>query len=101
MRKEAKEHKFAPFPLLQSLTVDIVSIFDIDDKCSQLNALGFDCDLITENKVAVHAVPKLFADYKVDMEKLLDKVFPMDEINFDSLLDLIYAMKACKASIKA
>lgn len=101
MKLDAKNNKLTPFPLLQPLSVDILSCADPESKCEQLNSLGFDCDMITETKVAIHAVPRLFSDYKIDIEKLLDKVFPMETINFDALLDLIFAMRACRLSIKS
>ncbi len=101
MKKDAKENKLVPSPLLQALTVAVQAQPDLETKCEQLNTIGFDCNLIGENKVAVYAVPKVFSDYHVDIEKLLDKVLVMDAINFDAILDLIFAMRACRTSIKA
>jgi len=35
------------------------------------------------------------------MEKLLNHILYLDEINFDHILDKIFATHACKVSIKA
>lgn len=53
-------------------------------------------------KVSVYAVPQIFSLYKVDIAKLLDHVLSQEgELSFDHVLDMIFATKACKASIKA
>lgn len=54
-----------------------------------------------EQKMIVHAVPKVFVDYQIDMEKLLNITLHTSPLSFDMILDELYAMKACKASIKA
>jgi DNA mismatch repair ATPase MutL len=57
--------------------------------------------MLTENVVAIYAIPKVFVQYPVDISSLLDYVLYLDHITFDHLLDGIYATKACKSSIKA
>jgi len=57
--------------------------------------------LFGENKLIVHGVPKVFTDHQIDMEKLLNITLHKSPLSFDMILDELYAMKACKASIKA
>jgi hypothetical protein len=49
----------------------------------------------------IYAVPNVFQQYKLDIEKLIDKIIYMENITLDILMDNIFATKACKASIKA
>lgn len=74
---------------------------DIDKRITQLSDIGFDVDILTENSLAVYGVPEILSRYHVDIEKLLEKIIVMDNISLDHMTDLIFAMKACKASITA
>ncbi|MEI8092332.1 MAG: hypothetical protein WCG98_09515, partial [bacterium] len=65
------------------------------------NDLGFDCALISENKLVVYAVPQIFVMYRVDIDVLLNHILYLPEIAYDHILDKIFASKACKISIKA
>ena len=38
---------------------------------------------------------------KIDMEKIFNHILYLDTINFDHILDKIFATHACKVSIKA
>ncbi len=87
--------------LLQPLTVDIQSMPSIQEKINQMNDLGFDCALISENKLVVYAVPQIFVMYRVDIDVLLNHILYLPEIAYDHILDKIFASKACKISIKA
>jgi hypothetical protein len=51
--------------------------------------------------MVVYAVPNIFVTYPVDLEKLFNHVLYLDRINFDHILDGVFATKACKTSIKA
>jgi len=51
--------------------------------------------------MVVYSVPKVFVTYPVDLEKLFNHVLYLDDINFDHILDGVFATKACKTSIKA
>ena len=57
--------------------------------------------MIGENKVAIYSVPQVFSVYKIDMEKVFNHILYLDTINFDLILDKIFATHACKVSIKA
>jgi DNA mismatch repair ATPase MutL len=57
--------------------------------------------MIGENKLAIYSVPQVFSVYKIDMEKLFNHILYLDTINFDYILDKIFATHACKVSIKA
>ncbi|NOZ43653.1 MAG: hypothetical protein GXP45_00495 [bacterium] len=94
-------HALKPEKLLQAISIDISYSPQINEQIAQLNKLGFDCNLLGENKIIVYAVPQIFIKYKVDLETLFEQIRHMEEINFDHILDKIFASKACKASIKA
>lgn len=87
--------------LLQPIIIEIASIPNLDQKLDEINALGFDISLIGENKIAIYSVPQVFSVYKIDMEKVFNHILYLDEINFDHILDKIFATHACKVSIKA
>jgi DNA mismatch repair ATPase MutL len=47
-------------------------------------------------------VPQVFTKYQVDIEKLLEHLLSQEgEMSLDHVLDMIFATKACKTSIKA
>ena len=87
--------------LLQPLVFDVSVRPDIESKIAQICALWFDVSLISDTKVVVYAVPQIFSMYKVDIDVLFTYIFSLEEISFDHVLDSIFAMKACKTSIKA
>jgi DNA mismatch repair ATPase MutL len=87
--------------LLQPITIEITNIPNLDQKLDEINALGFDVSMIGENKVAIYSVPQIFSVYKIDMEKVFNHILYLDIINFDYILDKIFATHACKVSIKA
>ncbi len=101
MKKKAHEEGLTPETLLQPVTIEFPKTMLLDEKIEQLQSLGFDLSLFGENKLIVHAVPKVFVDYQIDLETLLNITLHKDPISFDIILDELYAMKACKASIKA
>jgi len=86
--------------LLQPLLVEIPQIPNIKEKINQVNKLGFDCSFFSENRLIVYAVPQVFAMHKVDFEKLFNNIFYLDEVNLDHVLDKIFALSACRTSIK-
>lgn len=87
--------------LLQPLTIEIHEIPNIQEKIDAVNALWFDCALLSENKIVIYAVPQIFVVYRVDIEQLFTHIFSLDQINYDHILDKIFASKACKTSIKS
>ena len=87
--------------LLQPITIEITNIPNLDQKLDEINALGFDVSMIGENKVAIYSVPQVFSVYKIDMEKIFNHILYLETINFDYILDKIFATHACKVSIKA
>jgi len=90
-----------PEIMLQPLLLEIPKIADIDEKIVQINELGFDCSIFSDNRIIVYAVPQIFVMYKVDLEKLFTHIFYLEQISFDHVLDQVFASKACKTSIKA
>ena len=87
--------------LLQPLKFEVTQIAHLEQKIQELNQLGFEISLLSENVIVIYAIPKVFVQYPVDMWVLLNHVLYLEEITFDHLLDGVYATKACKASIKA
>lgn len=87
--------------LLQPVRFNVTDVVDLEEKIAQLNHLGFDCSLLSENMMVVYAVPNIFVTYPVDLEKLFNHVLYLEIINFDHVLDGVFATKACKTSIKA
>ncbi len=87
--------------LLQPITIEVTNIPNLDEKLDEINALGFDVSMIGENKVAIYSVPQVFSVYKIDMEKVFNHILYLETINFDHILDKIFATHACKVSIKA
>ncbi len=87
--------------LLQPLAIQVQGRADLAEKLEQLRELWFDCELLSENKIIVYAVPQIFTLYRVDIEKLFTHILSLEHISFDHLLDKIFASKACKISIKA
>ena len=90
-----------PETLLQPISIDLPRTVLIEEKIEELQNLGFDISMFGENKLIVHAVPKVFVENQIDMEKLLNITLHKSPLSFDIILDELYAMKACKASIKA
>ena len=99
--KMKKNTDFSKEPLLQPVKFNVTDVADLDKKIEEINEYGFDCSLLTENMMVVYSVPKIFITYPVDLEKLFNYILYLPEINFDHMLDGIYATKACKTSIKA
>jgi len=93
--------QLSPELLLQPLSIDIAKIANIEPKIQKLNQLGFDCSLLWDNKLVIYAVPKIFVIHKVDFENLFNHILYLETINFDHILNKIFATKACKTSIKA
>ena len=81
--------------------IQVTNIPNINEKIDEINGLGFDVSLIGENKIAMYAVPQVFSVYKIDMEKIFNHILYLETISFDHILDKIFAMHACKMSIKA
>lgn len=101
MKKRAANDGMVAEPLLQPVTVDLPQSMLMDEKLEQLQQLGFDVSLFGEHKLIVHAVPRVFVENQIDMEKLLHITLHKEPLSFESILDELYAMKSCKASIKA
>lgn len=102
LRNEAKEKHMVAEPLLQPITLEVMQRPDLAERFEQLRQLWFDIWMFGDNKIAVYAVPQIFSRYTIDIEKLLDHVLSQEgELSFDHVLDMIFATKACKASIKA
>ncbi len=97
--KVSQDH--SPENLLQPLRFEITQIPNLDEKIEELNWLWFEISMLSESMVVIYSIPKVFVQYPIDMQSLLNHVLYLDKITFEHLLDWIYATKACKSSIKA
>lgn len=96
-----RSQELVPETLLQPLKFEATQVPDLQGKIDELNGLGFEISFLSENVIVMYAIPKVFVQYPVDMNLLLNHVLYLEHITYDYLLDGIYATKACKASIKA
>ncbi len=87
--------------LLTPITIKIPQNIQIEEKIKQLYKLHFECELLSENLITIYTIPEIFEEYPIDFEKVFEKILFLDQINFDVLLDKIFATKACRISIKA
>ncbi len=101
LKKDLEQKWLESVPLLAPVSVEIIKDTDIDSKLEQLNELGFDVSLLSEQKAVIYAIPKVFEKYKMDLPALFQKLLTQEQINLDKILDTIWATKACKAAIKA
>lgn len=53
--------------LLQPLKFEVTQIAHLDQKIEELNQLGFEISLLSENVIVIYAIPKVFVQYPVDM----------------------------------
>ena len=97
--KLSQDH--TPESLLQPLKFEITQIPNLSEKIEELNALWFEISMLSDSVVVIYSIPKVFVQYPVDMQLLLNHVLYLEKITFEHLLDWIYATKACKGSIKA
>jgi len=101
LRIASKKEWLVAQPLLHPLSLNISQRAAIDEKIEQLWSLWFDVNLLSDTSLVFYAVPRILVEYKVDIEQLLESILDQDSITLDVLLDEKFAMKACKASIKA
>lgn len=97
--KRSQDH--SPENLLQPLKFEVSQILNLSEKIEELNQLGFEISFLSEQVIVIYAIPKVFVQYPIDINLLLNHVLYLEKIDFSHLLDGIYATKACKASIKA
>lgn len=90
-----------PEVLLQPLKFTITRIPNLEEKLEQLWSLGFDIGQISESSIVVYAMPRVFVQYPVELAKLLNYVWYLEEVSFDHIMEGVFATKACKTSIKA
>ncbi len=101
MKKDLEKNKLQPEIILNPISLKISWNIDIQPKIDELSKLWFDISFIWENTIAVYAIPNVFVKYNIDIEKILDNILNMEDINLDWIMDDIFANKACKTSIKA
>ena len=53
--------------LLQPLKFEVTQIAHLEQKIEELNHLGFEISLLSENVIVIYAIPKVFVQYPVDM----------------------------------
>jgi hypothetical protein len=53
--------------LLQPLKFEVTQIAHLEQKIEELNQLGFEISLLSENVIVIYAIPKVFVQYPIDM----------------------------------
>ena len=53
--------------LLQPLKFEVTQIAHLEQKIEELNQLGFEISLLSENVIVIYAIPRVFVQYPVDM----------------------------------
>lgn len=116
MKQHVRETGFTSEVLLTPLkTVPPKSLdpADLENKLEQLSSIGYDISPLWETSLVIYALPTVFANWKIDTELVLNRFWShetdMSQVSqvfqgvelFDTILDEIVGMKACKASIKA
>lgn len=74
---------------------------ELDPLITSLLPLGFDLSDFGNGKLIIHALPRIFQDYQVDIGAMFNQLRGAPEVSFDLILDAITGTKACKAAIKA
>ena len=108
MKKTIKEKWFISEMILQPFIIEYPKSCDIEEIIQALQSIWFDISTFPEEKVIIHAIPKVFAEYKIDIELVLNSIWAAENISqkkgselFGLIIDEVVGMKACKASIKA
>lgn len=101
MKKNFEENGKKPSILLTPISLSIQKLPDLDDKIAQLQTLGFDISPLGENTLIVYAVPTVLQTFQIDLNLILQKIIFLETPSLDSILNEIFATKACKLSIKA
>ena len=96
-----KKQNLNPEPLLQPLKYEITNVPNLSEKIEELNQLWFDISTLWENVIIVYSIPQIFTTNPIDLITLFNYVLYLEKINYDHLIDWVYATKACKTSIKA
>ncbi len=102
MKSNAIDNEFIPEPLLQPVSIKLAQTIPLDEKIRELSQRWFDVHAISDNAIAIYAVPKFLQVFIIDFELLFQKIlYSEQEITFGRILEEIFATKACKAAIKA
>ncbi len=109
MRKKVQDEWFQSDILLQAMSLEVPANLEIEPYIDFINKIWFDASRISESKIVIYAIPKVFSEYKVDVQIMMNRVrgveFPEKHNDpqeiFGLMVDEILWMKACKASIKA
>lgn len=59
--------ELAPETLLQPLKFEVSQIAGLEGKIEELNQLGFEVSLLSENVLVIYAIPRVFVQYPIDM----------------------------------
>jgi len=106
MKKKIAADGFHSEVLLQPLSLEIPKDIDIESKIELLSSIGFDASTLSEQKLVIYAIPRVFHERKVDIELIINRVRWAENTTtgpelFSLMVDEMVWMKACKASIKA
>ncbi len=100
MKIRAKED-VSRHTLLQPVSVSVSPWFLVSQYEETMQWLWFDVSALSDSQIAVYAIPSFFNSYIEDLEQIVRIIMSIDDPNYDTIADMLYAEKACKASIKA
>lgn len=100
MKVRAKEDS-AKHTLIQPIPVSLSPWFLVEQYEETLQNLWFEVSGLSDNQILVYAIPTFFTAYIEDLENIVRIIMSIDNPQYDTIADAIYASKACKTSIKA
>lgn len=87
--------------LLQPVPVSVSPWFLVSQYEETMQWLWFDVAALSDSQIAVYAIPTFFTSYIDDLAQIVRIIMSIDDPNYDTIADMLYAEKACKTSIKA
>jgi len=106
MKQKISTEGFQSEVLLSPLSLDAPKDVDLEKKLEMLQQIWFDVAELGQGKIVIYAIPRVFHEWKVDIELIINRVWWADPTSdwlslFSLMIDEMVGMKACKASIKA
>lgn len=90
-----------PQLLLTPLKIDIPKIVWIEEKLDKINWIWFDVSLISQNRALVYSLPKIFDEFKFDIQQTMNDLILSEKYDLRNSIEDILADYACKKSIKS
>jgi len=108
LRKKVDSWQYESTTLLSPISIQIPAHQDSAQISEILNSLKFETTIRWDHSLIIYKVPQFLVDYHIDIEKIIRFLFDWNEkelktsnLTLNTLLDSIFATRACKTSIKA